>query len=63
MNCSQKKKRMVYITKFVGINGFLFQYILPAITHIMHQPKLSRGDGPIVSRVEASIPINAHHSN
>ena len=27
----------------------LLQYILPALVHIHHQPKLQRGDGPIVS--------------
>lgn len=31
--------------------GFVFhisQYIIPALIHISHQRKLSRGDGPIV---------------
>lgn len=28
---------------------FIFQYILPSIIHISHQPYLDRGDGPIVS--------------
>lgn len=27
---------------------FFFQFILPAIVHINHQPYLERGDGPIV---------------
>lgn len=27
---------------------FFFQYLLPAIVHINHQPYLERGDGPIV---------------
>lgn len=26
---------------------FSFQYILPAIVHIIHQPRLSPGDGPV----------------
>jgi len=26
-----------------------FQFILPAIIHINHQPYLQRGDGPVVS--------------
>lgn len=40
--------------------------MLPAITHVMHQPKLSRGDGPIVSCVGdysstlSIVLINAH---
>ena len=29
------------------------QYILPGIIHLSNQPKLSRGDGPIVSVREA----------
>ena len=27
----------------------LFQYLLPAIVHIKHQPPVRHGDGPIVS--------------
>lgn len=37
--------------KFAIITLFLlysFQYILPATVHINHQPRLNRGDGPIV---------------
>lgn len=29
-----------------------FQYLLPAIVHIQHQPFLEHGDGPIVSTLE-----------
>ena len=33
--------------------SFFFQFILPAIVHINHQPALERGDGPIVSSLSA----------
>lgn len=33
----------------------VFQYLLPAIVHINHQPFLERGDGPIVSSHRAYI--------
>ena len=29
-------------------NSIFWQYIVPALIHISHQRKLSRGDGPIV---------------
>jgi hypothetical protein len=28
---------------------YVFQFMLPAIVHVNHQPYLERGDGPIVS--------------
>ena len=33
----------------LGFFVSILQYLLPAIVHISHQPKLVRGDGPIVS--------------
>ena len=36
---------------------FFFQFILPAIVHINHQPYLERGDGPIVSISFASCAL------
>jgi len=35
----------MYVSEILKI---FFQYILPAIVHIIHQPRLSNGDGPIV---------------
>lgn len=32
-------------------DSIFFQFILPAIVHINHQPFLERGDGPIVSEL------------
>lgn len=40
-----------------------FQFMLPAIVHIMNQPHLLRGDGPIVSvmlRVDLSLVLIFH---
>ncbi len=33
----------------------VLQYLLPAIVHISHQPKLVRGDGPMVSNKVNSL--------
>uniref|UniRef100_A0A0E9WN59 Uncharacterized protein n=1 Tax=Anguilla anguilla TaxID=7936 RepID=A0A0E9WN59_ANGAN len=41
----------------------LFQYLLPAIVHINHQPFLEHGDGPIVSTAKSSViqyPLKRH---
>lgn len=32
-----------------------YQYLLPGIVHLMHQPKLQRGDGPIVSHTSLHL--------
>lgn len=39
-----------------------FQYLLPAIVHINHQPYLERGDGPIVSTVITDCSALGYHS-
>ena len=31
------------------LNILVLQYLLPALVHISNQPKLCRGEGPIVS--------------
>lgn len=36
-----------------------FQYLLPAIVHIQHQPFLEHGDGPIVSTHKALLLLYA----
>ena len=35
----------------------VFQYLLPALVHISNQPKLVRGDGPIVSSRDMVLEI------
>lgn len=47
----------LYLRNFLVVHDddtvlhFNFQFILPAIVHINHQPYLERGDGPIVSMI------------
>lgn len=40
-------KLILLLRYFMLILFFIFQYVLPAIVHIIHQPRLSNGDGPI----------------
>jgi len=41
-------KNMVVYVCILNYFIFFFQYILPAIVHIIHQPRINSGDGPIV---------------
>ena len=34
----------------IKVKWFCFQFLLPALVHIINQPPLQRGDGPIVSK-------------